>query len=264
MSLLEKAKEQKKRKKIEKASEESEVLSGEKHAYSTGVDALYQLVQKSGKISFKNASGSLQVHPEDIETWASILAKEGLVTLKYPPLGSPEILKKGEGQEYKKFRHNTATIFSSKKPAAIGILFIIVASALGIFLFQGKEQMIATSDKEEEIPEESVSFEEAFSGQGNYRCSVQKEDVDSMYYIQNKTMRVETLYSGVASVILYYKGYLYTYLAQEDKWYKSKPKEDVILPGTNNKPSNATTIICYRIYEVNDTLFALDPAKVVL
>ncbi|MBI2110363.1 hypothetical protein HYT51_01115 [Candidatus Woesearchaeota archaeon] len=282
MGLLDKVKEQKRKdNQVEKKSLQKQDTFQEKKeekSYLTGVDQLYYLLEDRNKISFNNAAEKLNISIDDVEEWANVLAKENLVEIKYPALRSPEIIKKSDKKIKKEdtkqekqlkvaqIRDPTKTnkrVKTKKTYITAGIFIILLV--IGIFIYRSQEE---TSDASEETEisasEETVSVQEAFSGKGNYKCDFEKEGVTAAYYIKDKEMRVDTRYSGISSSTLYSKGFLYTYLEEEDKWYKSRPSSDAIFPSSERTPGEDVITNCYKLNEANETLFILDPEKVVL
>ena len=60
----------------------------------TGIDKLFELVEKNGKISTDEASKILGVDAKLVEEWASILDDHSLIRIEYPIIGSIELVKK--------------------------------------------------------------------------------------------------------------------------------------------------------------------------
>jgi len=59
----------------------------------TNIDKLYQIVEKYGKIRINDAlAAALKVTKVQIEEWAMILEEHGLLELRYPTIGEPEII----------------------------------------------------------------------------------------------------------------------------------------------------------------------------
>jgi len=271
MSLLERVKEQKKGTSENKESSKENQVKPSK-GYATGVDLLLGLIEESGSITFKKAASSLGVEINDIEEWGNILAKEGLAVIKYPALGSPLIKKKGQIEQKEKGKQ----IFLVPKPISekkkvkkkiktmVLIVLLIVLAGSFLLTWKGKQMSIAPGIQIITPKEEIVSIQDAFSGKGNYYCDFEKEDITAKYNIKDTTMRVETQYAGMKSIVLYFKGFLYTYLESENKWYKARPDPDALLPGSLKIPQSDVIINCYRSNEVNETLFALDITKVVI
>ena len=278
MGLLDKVKEQKKKgNQQEKESVQKQDAVKEK-SYLTGVDQLYYLLEDRNKISFNDAADKLDISIDDVEEWANVLAKENLVEIKYPALRSPEIINKSD-KKLKKEKDKQEKLIEVEQKRSLpkitkktklkkthiiaGILVILLG--IVIFLYSSKEK---NSDRSEETEisasEEIVSVQEAFSGKGNYKCDFEKEGVTAAYYIKDKEMRVDTRYSGIPSSTLYSKGFLYAYLEEEDKWYKSRPSSDAIFPGSERIPREDVITNCYKLDAANETLFILDPEKVVL
>lgn len=61
----------------------------------TQIDALIDLLSKRRKIALSEAARILNVKESVLETWVSTLEDNGVVELKYPILGEPEIVLKG-------------------------------------------------------------------------------------------------------------------------------------------------------------------------
>ena len=62
----------------------------------TDIERFYKIVNKLGKISFKEAAREMSVSDYIIEEWARALETSGLVKLTYPlsPLESPKVISK--------------------------------------------------------------------------------------------------------------------------------------------------------------------------
>ncbi|MCX6695163.1 MAG: hypothetical protein NTU61_02550 [Candidatus Altiarchaeota archaeon] len=61
----------------------------------TNIDKLYQIVEKYGHVKINDALvNALKVSKIQIEEWAMILEEHGLLELKYPTIGEPEIISK--------------------------------------------------------------------------------------------------------------------------------------------------------------------------
>jgi len=61
----------------------------------TGIDKLIDLLSKKRKISLSEAARILNIKESQLEAWVSTLEDRGVVDLKYPVLGEPEIVLKG-------------------------------------------------------------------------------------------------------------------------------------------------------------------------
>ncbi|MFH1054741.1 MAG: DUF2226 domain-containing protein [Candidatus Altiarchaeota archaeon] len=65
----------------------------EGHKVETNIDKLYSLVESQGKLRINDAlAAKLKVSKTQIEEWAMILEEHGLLELKYPTMGEPEII----------------------------------------------------------------------------------------------------------------------------------------------------------------------------
>jgi hypothetical protein len=61
----------------------------------TQIDKLIDLLSKKRKIPLSDAARELNISEGQLEAWVSILEDSGVVELKYPVLGQPEIVLKG-------------------------------------------------------------------------------------------------------------------------------------------------------------------------
>lgn len=61
----------------------------------TQIDKLIDLLNKRRKIALSEAAGILNVKESQVEQWVGTLEDRGVVELKYPVLGEPEIVIKG-------------------------------------------------------------------------------------------------------------------------------------------------------------------------
>jgi len=61
----------------------------------TQIDKLIELLSKRRKITLSDAARELNIGESQLETWVSTLEDRGVVKLKYPILGQPEIVLKG-------------------------------------------------------------------------------------------------------------------------------------------------------------------------
>lgn len=61
----------------------------------TQIDKLIDLLSKKRKIPLTEAARELNISESQLETWVSTLEDNGVVELKYPVLGQPEIVLKG-------------------------------------------------------------------------------------------------------------------------------------------------------------------------
>jgi hypothetical protein len=61
----------------------------------TQIDKLIELLSKRRKIALSEAARTLNISENQLEMWVSTLEDRGVVDLKYPVLGEPEIVLKG-------------------------------------------------------------------------------------------------------------------------------------------------------------------------
>ena len=61
--------------------------------YETHLDALYEMVEKSGKVKLSVIAQYFGVDRKKIEDWAAILEEHDLLKLHYPAVGEPELIK---------------------------------------------------------------------------------------------------------------------------------------------------------------------------
>ena len=69
---------------------------------TTTIDRLLELVEKRGSISIKDAAKNFNVSRSQIESWVKLLEEHELIEVNYPPIGEPEIRKKGPEKPGKK------------------------------------------------------------------------------------------------------------------------------------------------------------------
>lgn len=69
------------------------IIDVSKKNYGKTIDALFELVSKSGKLRSNEAARKLGVHEVQIEEWAKILEEHELVAVKKTPLGKIELSK---------------------------------------------------------------------------------------------------------------------------------------------------------------------------
>lgn len=60
----------------------------------TSVDRLVHLVKKEGKVTLARASHILNVEEKQLEEWIRVLEEHGILELRYPALGEPEVILK--------------------------------------------------------------------------------------------------------------------------------------------------------------------------
>jgi hypothetical protein len=60
----------------------------------TSVDRLVHLVKREGKVTLSRASQVLDVDEKQLEEWVRILEEHGILELRYPALGEPELVLK--------------------------------------------------------------------------------------------------------------------------------------------------------------------------
>ncbi len=61
--------------------------------YETHLDALYEMVEKRGKVKLSVIAQYFGVDRKKIEEWAAILEEHDLLKLHYPAIGEPELIK---------------------------------------------------------------------------------------------------------------------------------------------------------------------------
>ncbi|MBW2989817.1 hypothetical protein KY358_05880 [Candidatus Woesearchaeota archaeon] len=64
--------------------------------YETDIDVLYKIIDKKGRISLSAVADYFGVTKAKAEEWASILQEHDLADIHYPPIGDPELVRKGE------------------------------------------------------------------------------------------------------------------------------------------------------------------------
>jgi len=102
--------------------------------------------------------------------------------------------------------------------------------------------------------------EEAFSGKASYICKGSSGDVDVQYIIKNKDMRIESKINNEDSVIIVKEGYVYTYLASEDKWVKKAAPISLAIPSSGKIPE--ISLSCEKT-DVKDNKFSISENKVI-
>ncbi|MEM5778586.1 MAG: hypothetical protein QXK49_03090 [Candidatus Aenigmatarchaeota archaeon] len=61
----------------------------------TQIDKLIEILSKKRKIALSEAARILNIKESQLDTWISTLEDKGIVELKYPVLGEPELVLKG-------------------------------------------------------------------------------------------------------------------------------------------------------------------------
>ena len=87
----------------------------------TQIDKLIDLLSKRRKISLSEASRILNVKESQVEQWVGTLEDRGVVELKYPVLGEPEIVIKGIVPENIKVETRRVEIKPEVKPEEVSV-----------------------------------------------------------------------------------------------------------------------------------------------
>jgi len=67
----------------------------EDNVIETQIDKLIELLNKKRKITLSEAARILNIKENQLDTWIGTLEDKGIVELKYPVLGEPELVLKG-------------------------------------------------------------------------------------------------------------------------------------------------------------------------
>lgn len=62
--------------------------------YETDIDALYKIIEKTGRIKLSAISDYFGIDKKKAEEWATILNEHGLAEIHYPAIGEPELRRK--------------------------------------------------------------------------------------------------------------------------------------------------------------------------
>lgn len=85
---------------------EPQKMGQKQYQIHTPLDSLYELVQEQKSVSLEQASLALQLPPQTIEVWGTLLDKAGLIAFVYPPFGQPSLQVKESLQQE---QHDTKT-----------------------------------------------------------------------------------------------------------------------------------------------------------
>lgn len=83
-----------KKEKITLVKELSRNLKIDIGKYETDIDALYKIIEKTGRIKLSAISTYFGIDKRKAEEWATILQEHNLAEIHYPAMGGPEIRKK--------------------------------------------------------------------------------------------------------------------------------------------------------------------------
>jgi hydroxymethylpyrimidine pyrophosphatase-like HAD family hydrolase len=67
--------------------------------YETEIDVLYKMVHNKEKVSVEEVIKKFKISKELAEEWAKILEDHQLVSMHYPPFGSPALVKYKEEEK---------------------------------------------------------------------------------------------------------------------------------------------------------------------
>jgi DNA-binding transcriptional ArsR family regulator len=67
----------------------------ENNIIETSIDELIEVLRKKEKMTISEAANSLKVTQKQLEQWIDVLEEKGIIELKYPIIGEPQIILKG-------------------------------------------------------------------------------------------------------------------------------------------------------------------------
>ena len=67
----------------------------ENNIIETSIDELIEILRKKEKMTISEVANSLKVTQKQLEQWIDVLEEKGIIELKYPIIGEPQIILKG-------------------------------------------------------------------------------------------------------------------------------------------------------------------------
>lgn len=199
----------------------------EKKGFETNLDAVVRLIEKYNRLSFSDVARTFGIGKDLVEEWGKILEEHGLIEVYYPPIGEPELRKRGVKIEEKHI--NKRVLFY----VGAGALFILLL-VVGLNMLFVREPTVKETIMLQELP---TSVATAFSGKGSYMCGAIKDSVNLVYEIKDDLLRVEVKINETITTTIVKEGGMFTYVADQDSWVRRDLAEDTIYPGSGKLPS---------------------------
>ncbi len=199
----------------------------EKKGFETNLDAVVRLIEKYNRLSFSDMSRTFDIPKDVVEEWGKILEEHELVEVYYPPIGEPELRKKGVKIEEK---HINKRVFFYMGAGALFILLLVI----GLNMLFVKKPIVKETIMLQELP---TSVATAFSGKGSYTCSAIKDSVNLVYEIKDDLLRVEVETNETKTITIVKEGGMFTYIEDQDSWVRRDLAEDTIYPGSGKLPT---------------------------
>jgi len=249
---------------LEKISEKSSSQKGAgekalpKNSFKTDIDKFYHLIEVSSSgVSLEKVLEIVDASPADVEEWAKVLEKQGLITVVYTPLGGTLFTMKGQNIVLEKKPFSLPKPSKKKIFIALGFLFLIGLSLI-LYLYWGtlfvQEEVISESVAtdivvEEKIP--AITLEDAFAGNGIYTCTVFVGNFTEEYAVNYSDFAMVSSYNGeYTSTTVYLADQKYT-LTDGELENRSLEEGDV---GPGRGIPSADSYVCVQ-NSLNNSLF---------
>ena len=155
---------------------------------------------------------------------------------------------------------NIFEIFKERKVFLILLVIILLGSGVGYSLLINEDKSEIKVEKAV-APTNTVTVEDAFSGKGEFVCSLEKDGVSAKYKIKDKNLYIETSSDNVNTTVIVKDGFTYTQL--DEKWAKVKTLSETIVPGSGKYPFGEDLKIECEKKKVEDKLFEIDEGKII-
>lgn len=208
-----------------------------KNSFKTDIDKFYHLIEVSSSgVTLDKVLEILDTSAADVEEWAKVLEKQGLIDVVYTPMGGTLFKVKGLVVVLEKKSFSFPKLSKKNIFLLLGFLFLFAVSLSVYFYWDTlfpEEEIRSESVATDVVVEESVetiTLEDAFAGTGVYTCILTLGNFTEEYALNYSDFALVRSYNGDSSgTTVYLVDQKYNLI--EGEWENSSIEESDVGPG---------------------------------